>query len=94
MTVTLGFFMLAMRESRLGEILAERLETLIQRTFEIQTTHAKSPSLCADDTRGDRFGFFSPSRFVFCVAVMSAVAFGLIYFFGEAAPIVYATFGL
>ena len=90
--------MLAMRESRPSQLLTERLERLKQLTanesLRIKNLdHAPNLRIFVETTllRPLRLLFTEP--IVFCAAVMSAVAFGLIYLFGEAAPIIYGTFG-
>ena len=90
--------MFALRESRPSQLLAQRLKTLQKLTkddsFRIQNPdHTPNARTFLQVTliRPLRLLFTEP--IVFAVAVMSAVAFGLIYLFGEAAPIIYGSFG-
>ena len=98
-TGVLGFLMLCMRESRASLLLAARLKTLQQQTG-IDAFHIRNPDHSPDLRTYVNVTMVRPLRLlltepiVFAVAVMSAVAFGLIYLFGAAAPIVYGLFGL
>jgi uncharacterized membrane protein YuzA (DUF378 family) len=59
----------------------------------------RNPDLTPDLRTFARIALFRPCRLffteiiVFMVSVMSAVAFGLIYLFAEALPVVYGSFG-
>ena len=98
-TGALGFAMLAMRESRPSYLLAGKLKSLRQlagnESFSIQ-----NPDDTPDVRTYVNVTLVRPLRLlltepiVSAVALMSAVAFSLIYFFGAAAPIVYGAFGL
>lgn len=98
-TGVLGLFMLLMRESRPSLLLAARLQLLHQQTG-ITTFRIQNPDHTPDLHTYINVSLVRPLRLlltepiVFAVAVMSAVAFGLIYLFGAAAPIVYGLFGL
>ena len=91
--------MLAMRESRPSQLLARKLKTLQQLTgnesFRIQNPdHTPDLATYVNVTLIRPLRLLLTEPIVFAVAVMSAVAFSLIYLFGAAAPIVYGAFGL
>lgn len=98
-TGTLGFAMLAMRESRPSQLLDRRLKTL-QRLTGNRSLRIQNPDHTPDLRTFVNVTLFRPLRLlltepiVFGVAVMTAVAFSLIYLFAAAAPIVYGAFGL
>lgn len=98
-TGVLGFAMLAMRESRPSQLLDRKLKTLRELTgnefFHIQNPdHTPDVRTYVDVTLLRPLRLLLTEPIVFAVAVMSAVAFSLIYLFGAAAPIVYGAFGL
>jgi len=98
-TGVLGFFMLAMKESRPSQLLAQRLKTLQQCTgnqsFRIQNPdHTPNARAFVNTTLIRPVRLLLTEPIVFAVAIMSAVAFALVYLFGAAAPIVYGSFGL
>lgn len=97
-TGVLGCFMLAIRESRPSRLLANRLKTLKELTGN-STLQIRNPDETPNLNTYMETTLIRPLRLlftepiVFSVAIMSAVAFGLIYLFGEAAPIIYGSFG-
>ena len=98
-TGVLGSAMLAMRESRPSQLLDRRLKTL-QRLTGNTSFHVRNPDHNPDIRTYVNVTLARPIRLlltepiVFAVAVMTAVAFSLIYLFAAAAPIIYGAFGL
>ena len=98
-TGALSFLMLAMQESRPSLLLARRIKILQQQTGDY-SLRIHNPDHTPDLRTYVNVTMIRPLRLlftepiVFAVALMGAVAFGLIYLFGAAAPIVYELFGL
>ena len=98
-TGVLGFVMLAMRESRPSQLLERKLKTL-QRLTGNESFRIQNPDHTPDLRTYVNGTLVRPLRLlltepnVFAVAVMTAVAFSLIYLFAAAAPIVYRPYGL
>ena len=98
-TGALGFAMLAMRESRPSQLLDKKLKSL-KRLSGNETLRIRNPDHTPDVRTYVNVTLFRPLRLlltepiVAAVAIMTAVAFSLIYLFAAAAPIVYGAFGL
>ena len=90
--------MLFIRESRPSQLLEQQVSTLRRVTGD-NALRIKNPDHSPDLRTFARLTLFRPLRLfftepiVFVVATLSAVAYGLIYLFTEAIPIVYASFG-
>lgn len=90
--------MLAMREGHPSRLLAQRLERLKERTAD-QVLRIRNPDQTPSLRAFVETTLIRPLRLlftesiVFGVAVMTAVAFTLIYLFWRDAPIMYNTFG-
>ena len=90
--------LLGIRESRPSQLLEVRVASLRTSTGDA-TLRARNPDKTPDLRTFAKLGLFRPLQLlvrepiVFVVSVMSATAFGLIYLFTEALPIVYGDFG-
>jgi len=90
--------LLGIRESRPSQLLERKVSALREATGE-KSLIIRNPDHTPDLRTFARIALFRPCRLffteiiVFMVSVMSAVAFGLIYLFAEALPVVYGSFG-
>lgn len=98
LTGIIGCLMLAMRESRPSLLLEKRLDTL--KTLAGDTSlQIHNPDHVPDAQTFVQTGLLRPIKLlftepiVFTVAIMTSVAYGLIYLFAVAMPIIYNSFG-
>ena len=98
LTGIIGCLMLAMRESRPTLLLEKRLDTLKELTGDT-SLHIHNPDQMPDAQTFVKSGLLRPIKLlftepiVFTVAIMTSVAYGLIYLFTVAMPIIYKSFG-
>ncbi|KAM0251905.1 hypothetical protein ACHAQJ_007967 [Trichoderma viride] len=94
-----GIFLLGMKESRPSLLLARKV-AYIRKTSGIDDLVVSSPDHMPDMQTFIRIALFRPlylfftEPIVFTVAVLSAVAFALIYLFTEAIPLIYSSYDL
>lgn len=97
-TAVVTLLMLGIRESRPSQLLVREVKRLQEETG-IDTLTALNPDHSPDMHSLVRVSLIRPLHLfftepiVFLVAIMSAVAFGLIYLFTEALPLVYESMG-
>lgn len=98
LTGFIGCLMLAMRESRPSLLLAKRLDMLKTLTGDT-SLHIHNPDHVQDAQAFVQTGLLRPIKLlftepiVFTVAIMTSIAYGLIYLFAVAMPIIYKGFG-
>jgi hypothetical protein len=90
--------LLAIKESRPSQLLTKELARLREETGDM-TLRIENPDHTPDYQTFARVAMFRPLRLfltepiVFISSILGAVAFGLLYLFTEALPVVYAEFG-
>ncbi len=98
LTGIIGCLMLAMRESRPSLLLEKRLDTLKTLTGDT-SLQIHNPDHVPDAQTFVKTGLLRPIKLlftepiVFTVAIMTSVAYGLIYLFTVVMPIIYESFG-